>query len=395
MRRTVFIWVAFFSLLGFACADGDPGEMADPSPEPSNSPEPTPDPTPGPEPDPVLGWLFALGNEDTGNEVIALRRYEDGTLEAVDEYPTGGLGSGGGLGSQSALAISPAGEFLYAVNAGSDQVSSFRIFEDHLSLVDVTDSGGVRPTSLTVSDNRLYVVNAGGSANVAGFALEDGIMIPIAGANQPLSETAAPTAPAQVGLNPDGTLLVVSEKATNRLTTYVVADDGTLSAPQPMASEGQTPFGFAFTSDGVLIVSEAHGGAAGASTASSYVSNSAGTLTPLSSAVPSGQSAACWIALAGDEAYAYATNTASSTISGYDIAADGTLTLFEDGGVTMDLGSGRAPIDMAVSEDGQYVYVLSAATDTITGMRVAAKGTLVPLSGSISIPASAAGLAGR
>ena len=76
--------------------------------------------------------------------------------------------------------------------------------------------------------------------------------------------------PAQIGFSRDGELLVVTEKAGNRINTYTIDDDGLPSAPIDNASNGMTPFGFAFNNAGTLVVSEAFGGAPNQSAASSY-----------------------------------------------------------------------------------------------------------------------------
>src|SRR5689334_20066100 len=100
--------------------------------------------------------VFTLGNE-VENAAIAHRRAADGTLTFAGSRRTGGAGSGGGLGSQGALAFSDGRRWLFAVNAGSNQISSFEVFGSALVLADVVDSGGERPISLTVRGNRVYV----------------------------------------------------------------------------------------------------------------------------------------------------------------------------------------------------------------------------------------------
>ena len=63
---------------------------------------------------------------------------------------------------------------------------------------------------------------------------------------------------------------MVTEKATNKLTSYRVREGGQIGAPLVTASNGVTPFGFTFDRRGTLLVSEAFGGAAGASAVSSH-----------------------------------------------------------------------------------------------------------------------------
>ncbi len=66
----------------------------------------------------------------------------------------------------------------------------------------------------------------------------------------------------------------MTEKATNLIDTYSVARNGVASAPTVNASVGETPFGFAFSRDGHLIVSEAFGGLPDIGAVSSYATNS-------------------------------------------------------------------------------------------------------------------------
>jgi 6-phosphogluconolactonase len=64
-------------------------------------------------------------------------------------------------GDQGALALSAGNRWLFVVNAGSNEVSVFRVEPSGLILVDRQPSGGSRPVSLTVDRNLLYVLNAG------------------------------------------------------------------------------------------------------------------------------------------------------------------------------------------------------------------------------------------
>lgn len=342
----------------------------------------------GAEPVDETGWVFTMSNDALENELIMFERAADGSLGDPEMLPTGGEGSGSGLGSQGALALSPSGEYLYVVNAGSHQISSFRIYDDHLAQVDLVASGGDRPVSVTASDDVVYVVNANGD-NVQSFTAFEGVLTPTN--TQPLSGVGV--GPAQIGLSPGGDALIVTEKGTNSLVTYWVAPNGTMSAPTVSASAGMTPFGFDFSPDGTLVVSEAFGGADGASAASSYDITGVEPVA-ISSSIPSGQSAACWLLIA-QGAFAYTTNTASNTISSYHLDAAGELTLFDDAGISADLGSDQSPIDMALSKDQTHLYVLNAAADRVIGFDIAEDGSLEPMSLDMAVPASAVGLVAR
>ena len=162
------------------------------------------------------------------------------------------------------------GRRLFAVNPGSDSISSFRVSGHGLELIDTDPSGGDQPISLTVHDGLLYVLNAGGAGDITGHRISrHGDLSPLVGSTRPLSGAGA--GPAQVSFDPSGETLVVTEKNTNLIDTYEVdGDTGLASGPSPQASAGATPFGFAFDGRGHLIVSEAFGGAPDQSAVSSY-----------------------------------------------------------------------------------------------------------------------------
>ena len=71
--------------------------------------------------------------------------------------------------------------FLIAVNAGSNEISVLQIKKNELEIVDVVNSGGIRPISLALHDDLLYVLNEGGTPNITGFDFdEDGTLTPLA-----------------------------------------------------------------------------------------------------------------------------------------------------------------------------------------------------------------------
>jgi len=137
-------------------------------------------------------------------------------------------------------------------------------------------------------------------------------------------------------------------------------------------------------------VSEAFGGAADASATSSY-RLAGGTLTPVSTSVPTTETAACWAKVTRNGRYAYVTNAGSGTVSGYSVGSDGSLTLLDADGVTGAIGAGSSPIDAAVTANN-YLYVLTAAAHAIYAFEVGADGSLSPVSGASGLPAGAVGL---
>lgn len=334
--------------------------------------------------------VFTMTNSASGNEIVVLQRSKGGGVSQT-VYATGGLGSGAGLGSQGALILSEHDLLLFAVNAGSNELSVFAVLPKRLVLLDVVDSGGEHPISVTKHGRLVYVLNAGGSGNITGFKIgKFGKLSPVEGSTQPLSNggTGASPQPAQISFSPDGKWLVVTEKMTNLIDVYAVAN-GVAAPPTSHPSAGMTPFGFAFDPSGHLIVSEAFGGAPGASTMSSYhVGHDFEVISP---AVATTQTAACWVVISKDGKYAYDTNTGSGSISSFTIGTDGSLTLLDpQAGLT---GEGSSPIDMDITSDGKFLVALGG-NGTITGFEVKADGSLV-LIGQVNVPMGSVGLAAR
>jgi 6-phosphogluconolactonase (cycloisomerase 2 family) len=331
--------------------------------------------------------LYTSSNGAADNAVIAIEQAPDGALAIVATYPTGGTGTGGGLGNQGAIAVDD--DFLFVINAGSNEVSAFRRLASSLELVGTVPSGGLRPVSVTVDRDVVYVVNAG-SDNIAGFRVaESGALSPIPGSTRPLSGSG--TGAAQIGFSKDGRVLVVTERATNNVSTWEVGRDGVPGPGRVFASPGATPFGFTFTKGRRLLVSEAAGGAAGASSVSSWRVSPDGTLTVLDPVVPTLQSAACWVAVTPDGRFAYTTNTASGSLTAYGVRG-GRLDLLDVDGLAASTGAGTAPIDLAISPDGEFVHVLNAGTDAIASFRIRRNGALEALGNLPGLPDGATGL---
>lgn len=331
------------------------------------------------------GAVFTLTNRPSGNAVTMFSRAADGTLTAAGTVATGGAGTGAGLGSQSALALSGDARWLFAVNAGSNDVSVFRVSPAGPSLTARVPSGGTQPISVTVHGDLVYVLNGGADGNITGFVADpQGGLTPIPGSTRPLSGAAV--GPAEVTFSPNGRWLVVTEKNTNVIDVYAVGRDGAASGRTSAPSAGGTPFGFAFGLRGELFVSEAAG------TASSYVLGSSGGLTAVSGAVATHQGAPCWLVATNDGRFAYTANAHSGTISGFAVATDGSLSLLDPDGQTATVGGGN--IDLALSSNGRYLYQLNGS-GTISTFHVQADGHLAAVGATGGLPAGVAGLAAR
>lgn len=341
------------------------------------------------------GAVYTLTNAADGNSVVVFNRAGDGTLTPAGAVPTGGLGSGNGLGSQGALALSRDNRWLLAVNAGSNEISVFAVRANGIFLADKVASSGVRPISVTSYKNLVYVLNAGDTGNISGFTLSPfGTLTPLAGSTRNLSNggVGAAPGPAQIAFSPQGDLLVVTEKATNLIDTFIVGGDGVASDATTHASSGMTPFGFEFSKHGALVVSEAFGGAVDASAVSSYTASTS-NFNVVSPSVPTNQTAACWLVVAKNGKFAYTTNTGSDSVSSYRLNPDSSLTLLDSR--AGEPGAGARPTDMALSNNSQYLYVLNPVTLNISAFAVQGDGSLSLLTGVGGLAAGMVGLAAR
>jgi 6-phosphogluconolactonase len=317
------------------------------------------------------GSLYSQTNDQAGNVVQAFSRDAHGRLDLIGSFPTGGVGLASLGGRQGAVELSDDESTVYAVNAGSDSVSAFRVRGGGLSPASITGSGGSAPDSVDERSGRVYVLNSGGTPNVTAFrAHRDGSLERIGSQDLPGALGAA-----QVTVSPDGASLVVSERLSNRLETLPLDRSGRPGAPVVTPSSGAVPFGFAFGRHGDVVVSEA-----GASTVSSYRLGRGG-LSTVTASLPVGFGAACWVAVSPNGKYAY-TGNASGSISGFAVAHDGSLRAI---GTTPT----ASPRDLDFSRNGRYLYAV-APGGSVTGYRVGSDGSLSQVT---SVPA-AAGITG-
>lgn len=338
----------------------------------------------------LLGALYAMSNATSGNRILTWFRLPDGRLLPGGSTATGGTGTGGGLGNQGSLVLTSNERWLLAVNAGSHSLSVFAVRPFSLDLRDVQPSGGQRPISVTAHGRLVYVLNAQ-SDSITGFRLTaNGRLTPLAGSTRALS--AAGTDPAQIAFAPDGQTLIVTEKATNSIVTFIVDRDGLPGDARVQPSNGATPFGFAFDKRDHLLVSEAFGGAPDASALSSYDVGDEGEITTIAASVGTTETAACWTEVTPDGRFAYVTNTGSGSVSGYAVGVDGNLELLDADGRTGVTGAGSAPIDLAITDGGRFLYTLNSGSNTITGFRIANDGALSLLPFTVQVPAGANGV---
>ncbi len=331
------------------------------------------------------GAAYTMTNAADNNQIVVFARSDDGLLTQTNTVSTGGKGSGGDidpLGSQGSLVLlgentthhgwrrhgdKQAKAMLLAVNAGSNDISVFRVTRDDIQLQDRMGSGGVFPVSVTAFDHMVYVLNNGAPANITGFRLDEtGQLHAVPHSTRLLGDGAY----GQVAFGPEGKMLFITDKANNRLLVYRVGHSGLASAtPVITPSAGAVPFGVDFDQNGHLLVVEA-----GANAVSSYSINPDGSLQVISASVPNGQIATCWIVVnrRGD---IITTNPGTNSLSAFHVDnATGQVTLLNG-----TAGAGSAPLDIDMTANGDYAYAVDPVGGGVDMFRVEVDGSLTSL----------------
>jgi 6-phosphogluconolactonase len=324
------------------------------------------------------GAVFVMTNSVEKNEVIAYRRAADGTLLEEGRFATGGRGSGGNndpLESQGSLTLSQDHSLLFAVNAGSGTVSVFKIHRSTLSLVDKVISGGSEPNVVAQHGNLVYVSNVGGSSNVVGFTLQNDKLVRIPNSTRFLSTNNSGVG--GLAFSPDGRFLVVVERLTNSIDVFAVQGDSTLSPIVINPSTGPGAFSVSFAPNGAALVSETgSSGVPNGSAISSYAIAANGTLSAISTSVPTLGAANCWNVVTPDGKFVYTSNAGTSNISGFAIANTGALTSLP-GTVVGTNPAGSTNLDIAITADGKFVYTLNSVAGAVGIFAVQKDGTLL------------------
>ena len=332
------------------------------------------------------GHVYIESNDANENAIVMYNQGWDGKLSWGSSTASGGKGTGAGLGSQSAITINKEHTWLFAVNAGSNSVSSFKIKNDgSLELKSTENSGGTLPVSVCVHNDLLYVVNSK-SANISGYKIGwNGSLTWIKGSQKDLSDITA--LPAQISFSPEGNSLLVTEKTTSVISSFSLNANGAVTNAVYTNSVGEEPFGFDFARGKYMIVTNAFQGADNKSSCTSYT-NLYLNISDVNGSVANHQSASCWIAAAKYGRYAFVTDTKSNNIVSYYINSFGAIYYIPWSVVS----TGLTPIDITVSANNLYVYNINAGDHTITEFKRGVLGTLKSIGTVSSLPTFAAGI---
>ncbi|MDQ3553679.1 MAG: lactonase family protein [Chloroflexota bacterium] len=360
-----------------------------------------------------------MTNNRGANHIVAFDRRADGRLVRVGRFATGGTGSGSFEDTANSIVLGTSrGEaapnnliddarLLFVTNARSNDITVFRIRRDHLEMVDLEPSRGEKPVSVTVNRGVLYVLHSGeatddlfdsegvaipncttGTPSITGFTVTpEGQLTHIAGSTRRLSGLGG-SGCAQVSFNPDGNVLVVTERTANDegpagpegdegvIVTFRRGASGLLHGKTITDATGEGPFGFTFNKQGDLYTTEQFDGplGPGEGAVASYRVNSDASLEAASPSVKNGGTDTCWFVITDDGRYGYATSFfGDGRISSYRVGSGGRLELLEaDAGEDAGLGAS----DLTLSQDSDHLYQLNSFDGTINAFRVRADGGL-------------------
>ena len=394
------------------------------------------------------GAVYVMSNKVDGNTIVAYGRKADGRLKKIGEYPTGGLGStdfDGAEGldpliSEGSVVLSDDRRYLFAVNAGSNSVSSFRINDDlTLRLREAVPVDGVGPNSVAYRDSILVVSSIDADGIFSGEPDQEGavesFIVRRGGRLSPLrnSRRVLENRPSSLEFSPDGRFLsitsinagsnILPSGSNDEVTIYGVDRDGRLSNGKldgASSTEVNNPEGRNLPSaigqdfvevDGrqVVVVTEAREfSSAGAPPAfpalqsgsvSSWEVNEFGKLIPISLDVISGNSpndgerTVCWIQFSDDGEEFWTTNPLESSISTFsfetnpDIGPVGAISLINQTEIQGTEVTSPVPaiafgeqsdgfIDVSASDNGDYLYVLAGLRGEVNVYKTEDDGSL-------------------
>ncbi|HWY21294.1 MAG TPA: beta-propeller fold lactonase family protein [Candidatus Acidoferrum sp.] len=327
-------------------------------------------------------------NQNPVNSVSAFKIDADGSLTQVkgSPYKTGGAGGGNSIDPEEiAIATQGNANFLYAANDGSGTISAYAINPVGGSLARVPGSpfladgapGG--DYSLAASPNGQFLFATADTAT--------DIHIYSVGSNGSLSEIAGspfPTGANSEGLKvtPNGKFLVVGENSLKAVGVYSIGVSGALTAvagsPFPASA---SPFDVEVNCAGNLVFVIDNGSFNGSySVIDAYSMSSGGSLTPIAGEpfYNGTSSTNGGLALSPNGQFLFVTDTFSNDISSMSVASDGALSQVAGSPFATSSWTGG----VSVSRSGKFVYSALFTVAQIDGRAVDSTGALTPVPGT-------------
>jgi DNA-binding beta-propeller fold protein YncE len=182
--------------------------------------------------------------------------------------------------------------------------------------------------------------------------------------------------PIEAAVSPDGKSVYVTNGFSDTVSQYSVGRDGALTPKTPATvAGGIDTFGVAVSPDGKsAYVTNEFGGTGSSGTVSQYDVGPGGALSPKTPAtVPTGTGPQ-GVAVSPDGEHVYVINETDRTVFQYDVGRGGALTPKSPATVA----TGAGPRLLTVSPDGRSVYVGNSDDNTVSQYDVGRDGALTP-----------------
>ncbi|NJN36007.1 MAG: lactonase family protein [Nitrospiraceae bacterium] len=307
----------------------------------------------------------------------------------------GGLGTiGGGAGTTANV---------YVTNAGSNDVSAYSINSSTGGLAAISGSPFAdvpAPSAITVSSNGFFAYIANSRTNkVTAFRIgTNGALL--LGATTPDTPNPASvgTTPRALAISRNSQFLYVANSGSDNVTIFSIGTAGVLTPvppstgnPNPVSAGGLSPVALAISSIGrFLYVANST-----SNTITAFQVESSGLLTQVPQAGPgtnpvstnvTGPTA---LAMSSNGQFLYVTNGASNTVTAFRVETSGLLTLIPPVGPTPNPvpTGGTTPNGIAVEPNGTHLYIANRG-GTVSAFTVDSDGllTLAPASGAAQNP---------
>lgn len=317
------------------------------------------------------------------NNVSALRINADGSLTSVAGSP---FTPAPAQTVTEGLSMTPDGRSVYAAHFGTNGVSGWNVqangaLTPALGSPFATGAGtGPLGSSPSPDGSRLYVLNhvpfTIGVWNIAA----NGSISQIAGSPFP----AKSGAPFPVIMAPDGkTIYIPNENGAdgNTVTAYSIGASGAPTEIQTIAT-GANPFGGGITPNGRFVYVSNPNDNANVGTVSGFSVGADAKLTPVPGTKfdvsPLGGSHPLNVAIAPDGEFLYVATRQSNSVFVFRINANGSLSAIQNAATT----AGSNGKGVALTPDGKRLYVSNnLAPGRVSGFNVAANGTLTLIPG--------------
>ncbi len=339
--------------------------------------------------------VYINGNIAVSGQNAVIVLVNDGTGHmtplAGSPFLTGGTGVGippsgdADWDSDGEVAINAAGTLLYAVNGDSNNIAAFKLNSDG-SLTTITGSpfasGGPQPASIAYKDNAL---GNGSSEMVVVNKDSDPLQTPTApnyttftvGVGGVLTLNSGSTFTLPAGASPAMALIRRGaptgffgiEFMAGTVSSYKLTRAGIMSVTNSVAMPGPTPVGVGAvlhpTIKGLYLTLPAD------HQVQVYGYDTTGKLGSVGSAQNQGL-AVCWDAINAAGTRLYTSETASGTISVYDLTNTKKPVQLQHMAVS---GTGALPTHMKVDPTGQFLYVLDRL-GVLHVLNIASDGTV-------------------